>query len=94
VVSIQLGSNKLVGLFPTEIFQLPSLVHLKLYDNTVRMDFTGIENARNLQTLSLDKTGLESLEGVGQARSLVELNVGQNKLNGGLPEGEHCFSRF
>jgi len=85
VASIQLGSNQLVGSFPTEIFQLPNLVHLKLHDNDIQMSFLGIENARNLETLSLDSTGLESLNGVGQARSLVELNVGHNKLKD-LPE--------
>jgi hypothetical protein len=34
----------------------------------------------------LDNTGLESLEGIGQARSLVELNVDYNKLSGPIPE--------
>jgi Leucine-rich repeat (LRR) protein len=86
IASIQLGSNQLVGSFPTEIYQLKSLVHLKLYANSIYMNFEGISNADNLQTLSLDSTGLESLEGVGQARSLTELIVGHNKLSGSLPE--------
>jgi hypothetical protein len=86
VASIQLGSNNLVGNFPTEIYTLPKLMHLKLHDNNIAMDFTGIENARNLQTLVLDNTGLKSLNGVGQARSLVELKVGHNSLSGDLPE--------
>lgn len=86
VASIQLGSNQLVGSFPTEIYQLRRLVHLKLHGNTVYMNFAGIDEADSLQTLSLDSTGLESLDGVGQARSLRELNVGHNKLTGVLPE--------
>jgi Leucine-rich repeat (LRR) protein len=86
VASIQLGSNQLVGTFPTEIYQLKSLVHLKLYGNSIYMNFDGISNADLLQTLSLDSTGLESLVGVGQARSLTELVVGHNKLGGSLPE--------
>lgn len=86
VASIQLGSNGLKGSMPTEIFTLPNLVHLKMYGNDLDVDFTDIENARNLQTLGLDDTGLQSLDGIGKARSLIELNVGYNKLNGNLPE--------
>ena len=86
VASIQLGSNGLRGSMPTEIFSLPNLVHLKMYGNDLDVDFTGIENARNLQTLGLDDTGLTSLDGIGKARSLIELNVRYNKLNGDLPE--------
>ena len=86
VSSIVLGNNQLVGSFPTEIFSLPSLVHLKLYSNTLYFDFDGIGEAKNLQTLYLDSTGLDSLEGIGQARSLRELNVGFNKLGGPIPE--------
>mmetsp|Transcript_114 Transcript_114/g.104 ORF Transcript_114/g.104 Transcript_114/m.104 type:complete len:282 (-) Transcript_114:218-1063(-) len=74
------------GSMPTEIFSLPNLVHLKMYGNDLDVDFAGIENARNLQTLGLDDTGLKSLDGIGKARSLIELNVGYNKLNDDLPE--------
>lgn len=86
VTSIQLGGNQLVGSFPTELYMLPNLVHLKLYSNTIYFNFDGIENARNLKTLGLDNTGLDSIEGVGRARSLVELNLAWNKLSGPLPE--------
>jgi Leucine-rich repeat (LRR) protein len=86
VTSIQLGGNQLVGSFPTEIYLLPNLVHLKIYSNTIYFNFEGIENAKSLQTLSLDNTGLESLEGIGKARSLVQVNVGYNKLRGPIPE--------
>jgi len=86
VASIQLGSNGMKGSMPTEIFSLPNLVHLKMYGNDLDVDFAGIENARNLQTLGLDDTGLKSLDGIGKARSLIELNVGYNKLNDDLPE--------
>eukprot|EP00529_Nitzschia_sp_RCC80_P008198 CAMPEP_0113507458 /NCGR_PEP_ID=MMETSP0014_2-20120614/36475_1 /TAXON_ID=2857 /ORGANISM="Nitzschia sp." /LENGTH=1167 /DNA_ID=CAMNT_0000403067 /DNA_START=213 /DNA_END=3716 /DNA_ORIENTATION=+ /assembly_acc=CAM_ASM_000159 len=91
VSSIQLGSNQLVGTFPTEVYHLPQLQHLKLHSNTVYMSFEGIEQAENLQTLSLDSTGLGSLEGIGQARSLRELSVSRNILNGPIPEE---FSRL
>jgi Leucine-rich repeat (LRR) protein len=86
VSSIVLGSNQLVGSFPTEIFTLPELVHLKLYSNTLYFDFEGIGQARKLKTLSLDNTGLESMQGVGNARSLTELNLGGNQLSGAVPE--------
>ncbi|KAL3915907.1 MAG: hypothetical protein SGILL_005427, partial [Bacillariaceae sp.] len=86
VASIQLGSNGLSGNFPTEVYQLPSLIRLKLYGNSIAMDFTGIENARSLRTLDLEKTGLNTLNGIGQARSLAELKVGSNGLRGALPE--------
>jgi Leucine-rich repeat (LRR) protein len=86
VTSIQLGGNQLVGSFPTEIYLLPNLVHLKLYSNTLYFNFEGIENAKALKTLGLDNTGLDSLDGVGKARSLVELNAASNRLSGPIPE--------
>ena len=86
VTSIALGANQLVGSFPTEIYKLPNLRSLNLYSNTLYFDFDGIENARNLQSLGLDGTGLDSLRGIGKARSLVELNVAYNNLSGAIPE--------
>ena len=86
VSSIVLGSNQLVGSFPTEIFSLPELVHLKLYSNTIYFNFDGMDQARKLKTLSLDNTGLESMQGVGNARSLVDLSLGGNQLSGPVPE--------
>lgn len=86
VTSVQLGGNQLVGSFPTEMYLLPNLVHLKLYSNTLYFNFDGIENAKKLKTLGLDNTGLTSLSGVGGARSLQELNVASNKLSDAIPE--------
>lgn len=86
VASIQLGANGLKGSIPTEIFTLPNLVHLKVYGNDLSVDFTGIENAINLQSLGLDDTGLKFLDGIGKARSLIELNIGYNNLANELPE--------
>jgi len=86
VTSLQLGSNKLMGSFPTELFLLPNLRHLKLYSNALNFRFEGIENAKNLESLGLDNTGLRTLQGVGRARSLVELNVASNNLGGAIPE--------
>lgn len=86
VTSIQLGGNQLVGSVPTEIYQLPNLMHLKLYSNTLIVSFEGIENAKKLKTLGLDNTGLTSLKGIGRARSLHELNVAFNQISGAIPE--------
>jgi Leucine-rich repeat (LRR) protein len=86
VSSIVLPSNQLVGSFPTDLFTLPSLVHLKLYSNTIYFNFEGIENAKGLKTLLLDDTGLRSLSGIGSARSLTDVNVGFNQLTGPVPE--------
>jgi Leucine-rich repeat (LRR) protein len=86
VSSITLNNNQLVGSFPTEVFSLPSLTHLKLYSNTLYFNFDGIDAAKNLQSLHLDNTGLDSLNGLGKARSLRELNLGFNKLSGPIPE--------
>lgn len=86
VTSIQLGGNQLTGSFPTEIYLLPNLMHLKLYSNAIYFSFGVIENARKLKTLGLDNTGLVTLSGVGRARTLQELNVAFNKLSGELPE--------
>jgi Leucine-rich repeat (LRR) protein len=91
VTSVQLGGNQLTGSFPTEIYFLPKLVHLKLYTNSLSFSFEGIENAKNLKTLGIDNTGLTSLHGIGRARSLEELNVAFNKLSGPIPEE---FSRL
>ena len=86
VVSIQLGSNNLKGKIPSSIWGLPNLVHLKIYGNPVKVDFDGIEVARNLRTLGLDDTGLDSLEGIDKARSVTKLNIAYNDLTGALPE--------
>lgn len=86
IFSIQLGSNGLKGEIGANIWTLPSLVHLKIYGNDISVSFDGIDRARNLQTLGLDDIGLKSLEGIGKARSLINLNVGYNNLKGNFPE--------
>jgi hypothetical protein len=87
VVALTLGANNLQGTFPTEVYMLQKLEHLSLFGNpslTIPMD--GIDNARSLRQLVLDSTGLTSLKGIGKARSLTELNVADNELEGELPE--------
>jgi hypothetical protein len=85
VVNIVLGSNKLQGTIPTVIYQLPNLARLSLFSNDIDISFDGIERARNLRSLILESTGLTSLEGIGNARGLKELNVRYNALHGTIP---------
>jgi hypothetical protein len=86
VVSIVLGSNQLRGTVPTAIYQLPNLVRLSLFGNKIEFSFDGIDQSSSLRSLILDSTGLKSLEGVGDARGLKELNVRFNALQGTIPE--------
>lgn len=85
VESISLGSNNLVGTPPQDIFDLKDLQSLWLYSNPISFKFDGIYKASSLQRLRLDSTGLTSLEGLDQARSLVEIDLRFNSLKGELP---------
>ena len=85
VASITLGANNLVGTPPKQIFELPNLHFLWLYSNPISFSFEGIEKAETLTSLLLDSTGLESLDGIGKAVSLVDLDVRFNRVKGQLP---------
>ena len=92
IVGITLGANNLRGKLPTEIYMLPKLELLSLFGNDkLEISLEGIDNAKNLRSLVLDSTNLRSLQGIGKARSLSELNVQNNGLTGPLPEE---FSRL
>jgi len=83
---IELGANNIVGTPPTELFALPALSLLSLYSNPLEnVDFTGIENARNLKELILDETGVSSLAGIEKAQDLEILNLRFNQLKNGFP---------
>eukprot|EP00548_Thalassiothrix_antarctica_P005946 CAMPEP_0194147756 /NCGR_PEP_ID=MMETSP0152-20130528/27565_1 /TAXON_ID=1049557 /ORGANISM="Thalassiothrix antarctica, Strain L6-D1" /LENGTH=1116 /DNA_ID=CAMNT_0038848801 /DNA_START=119 /DNA_END=3469 /DNA_ORIENTATION=- len=85
IVAIVLGSNGLSGSLPTEVYSLPNLKRLFLFDNEVAISFDGIENAKNLESMVLDSTIVSSIVGIGNARSLTELNLRSIKLTGTLP---------
>ena len=85
VESIDLGSNHLVGSPPTEIYQMPNLKFLWLYSNAITMDFEGISEATNLQSLLVDSTKITSLQGLGSSPSLVDVDLRFNRLTGKLP---------
>ena len=86
VESILLGSNHLVGTLPSEVLQLPNLKFLWLYSNPVEFSFEGIAQASSLRSLLLDSTKTRSLRGIGEARSLVDIDIRFNQLTGTLPK--------
>jgi hypothetical protein len=87
VVSIVLGDNDIEGTLPSNIYALPNLAQLSLFDNPLlTVKFEGIEIASNLEELVLDAIGLTSLDGIGKARSLTKLAVRNNNLAGTLPQ--------
>lgn len=84
--SILLGANNLVGETPRALFELDNLKWLWLYSNPVDFSFHGIGEASSLSSLLLDSTGLTSMDGVGQAYQLVDLEVRFNRLSGPIPD--------
>jgi Leucine-rich repeat (LRR) protein len=76
-----------VGTVPTsKLFDsLPKLEKMYLYSNEITFPFDGIDKAPNLKTLVLDSIAATLLDGVGAARSVVNLNVASNRLTS-LPE--------
>lgn len=85
VVLINLDSNNLRGRIPSSIFRLPKLQVLWLSSNRVTVDFTNIYEATDLLDLRLDSTGLRSINGIGQARSLTVLSLAFNGIRGRFP---------
>jgi Leucine-rich repeat (LRR) protein len=85
ITDIALGGNNLKGTVPSDVFHLPWLTRLSLYSNPVSISLNDIANASRLHVLELDSTGLQSLDGIGQARGLTELSARFNGLQGILP---------
>ena len=88
VDSILLGSNNVEGTPPKELFELENLQWLWLYSNPVNFNFDGIEKATKLTSLLIDSTSTTSIEGVGKAESLTELDFRFNSIGGKIPEDE------
>ena len=84
IETVNLGSNNLSGEIPKEIFELYGLKNLWLFSNPIEFSFEGIEKAESLINLQLDSIGLESLSGIGKARSLSYLDIRFNSLDGPL----------
>jgi len=85
VTRIVFDSNNVRGKPPSELFQLRFLEELCFHNNEILWSFDGIENARELVTLHLGKTGLSSLEGLEKATSLKMIQLTSNNLSGGFP---------
>lgn len=88
VTEIDLRSNSLSGVFPSEdVFKnIPSLTKLVLDGNSVVFDFQAVSEASNLKTLDLTKTEVNSVAGISQlGGSLTDLFLSSNNLKGSFP---------
>ena len=85
VVSVSLVDNGLKGDVPQELFELKSLASLNLKGNDINFSFERIGKLSNLRTLKLSSTGLKSMDGIGNAQSLVDLHLTDNLLQS-IPE--------
>ena len=84
--AIEMADNKLGGVTPPEIFQLPHLEKLVLKNNPdLTVDFSGIEKATKLKELKLSDNALTSISGIGMAPALEVLHLTGNNLDGELP---------
>ena len=82
---LRLGANNLVGTPPEQIFGLRQLHTLWLHSNPIDFKFKGIGKAQNLVELRLDATGLSSIDSIGDATSLLRLDLKYNQLSGSFP---------
>jgi hypothetical protein len=85
VEAIRLGANNLVGTPPKELFRLGQLHTLWLHSNPIEFKFEGIGKAQNLIDLRLDSTGISDLFGVGEAKTLINLDLKFNRISGSFP---------
>mmetsp|Transcript_2044 Transcript_2044/g.2374 ORF Transcript_2044/g.2374 Transcript_2044/m.2374 type:complete len:1925 (-) Transcript_2044:293-6067(-) len=83
VKSIMLSANNLVGTPPyNDMFTLPYLEDLAMSDNSISFSFEGIHQAKMLSSLDMAAVGLSSLAGIGECRTLKDLNLNSNDLRG------------
>ena len=86
VTDIILSSNNLAGTVPHEIFQLPYLQSLVLDSNFIEMqNLDRIIDSTQFQTLDLSNTGIKDVGGIGRSRTLRELHIKSNNLEGPFP---------
>lgn len=83
VILLNLESNNVnCTTLPSYLFDLQHLEVLRLSSNPLTLRFDNIERAKRLRELRVDGTGLTSLHGVSQAKSLTVLDAGFNSLRG------------
>jgi len=86
VTTLNLEGLGLDGFIPSVVFKLPYLKELNLKMNKIKISFGEISSAKLLETLNLSNTGLESIKGLSNAKSLRTLHLSENKLSGKLSE--------
>lgn len=86
VVELNLRGNNLKGRTKPNLWDLPRLEILALYSNPVQVDFENIAKASSLIDIRLDSTHLQSLRGIGAAKSLIALDVRHSSLRGPFPQ--------
>ena len=87
VTDVILSSNNLVGIVPHEIFLLPYLQSLVLDSNVIEMqNLDRILDSTQFETLDLSNTGIKDVDGIGKSRTLRELHIKSNNLEGSFPE--------
>jgi len=82
---LMLSNNNLKGNIATSVYNLHHLESLSLSHNDIIVNFFGIENARFLTILDLQNTNIFSVREIEKAPNLVELDLSDNELNGGIP---------
>lgn len=87
VQSIVLEENNMVGTLPSAIFELIYMETLDLKKNNITVSsFSGIDNAKKLESLTLSQTTVNSLDGIGKAPVLQSLHLTAAQISGKIPE--------
>jgi len=83
---LDLSGNRLLGVLPSTVFQLPYLESLDVRDNAdLTVTFDGIEEAQYLKELSISNTHVPSMEGIEMAPQLETLHITGNGMTGPIP---------
>lgn len=89
VLKVELPDNRLYGIIPSSIFDLPSMTIFDVSSNRVSMDqesFEKIAEARVITSLVLSHTDVNSLVGIKNADSIEKLYLEGISLESAIPE--------
>ena len=67
------------------IWQLEGLEYVDMQKNDISVSFKDVANAKNLETVILSETKIDSLEFIGSATSLKSLHITNAALHGEIP---------